>query len=655
MGTSFSLRREHSMIELKGLTKSFNGRKILDSIDLILPNQGLFLVQGENGCGKTTLFTILALLDKDYSGSYLYDGKNVASLSGKEIAQIRWNDISYLRQKDNYLPFLSMEENSVLDGFLTEGKAPVCKEKKKLTETSEGESMLALLETYLKPGKRIYLLDEVLDHLDLPNRKAIISKLLDLSKKALVLIVTHDSLLVKEQTGIIRISSGKLLVDAKEKVSSESPLSQPKKTHFSLPLFFRSLKQGIVLQVLYFLLLIFGLGATYTPLEAMTYPYNRMLETAVTTETYLFQVDGVDSSLKDLDKTHVFSGIEALIFSDTLPEDGSVHVQSQKKTGKGLLYRGVGRDYSLDTVVDASLPFDGYFINYQSYLAMARKQQPDFLTLYVKSSSENIIYRKLFGTKALFEASYGLSLSKEITDGSLTYFFQDNQISQDAVPQIHAMDLSAVFPQTMSSTVLSSTEFTAKKTLPKESCLLSDADFQSLTEACLLPDSQILWMTPENKSLLCAYLYQHRLNPWYYQTPLALKSNYLTMTAIRDKSLTEFLLILLFFVAYSLFLAYFYVSNELSFRQAEKNLLYQHGNTKTKVLLYFLLRQFIPVVLAVILGYPLSILMWGAADKTMFAYYPAPTGYCVLLALGILVLQGLCLTLHYFWTEKNKW
>lgn len=48
------------MIEIKNLSKDYNGKQALDSINIVLPTNCLVSVIGNNGSGKTTLLRILS-------------------------------------------------------------------------------------------------------------------------------------------------------------------------------------------------------------------------------------------------------------------------------------------------------------------------------------------------------------------------------------------------------------------------------------------------------------------------------------------------------------------------------------------------------------------------------------------------------------------
>ncbi len=76
-------------IDVAGLCKSFAGERVLDGIDLSIPNGGSLVLLGESGSGKTlTLKCIMGLVKPD-SGAIRIDGRDTVGLSGRERDQFR--------------------------------------------------------------------------------------------------------------------------------------------------------------------------------------------------------------------------------------------------------------------------------------------------------------------------------------------------------------------------------------------------------------------------------------------------------------------------------------------------------------------------------------------------------------------------------------
>lgn len=77
------------MVEVKHITKSFDGRMVLDDISALFENGKTNLIIGRSGSGKTVLMkNIIGLLHPD-SGQILYDGRDLTAMSKQELAGLR--------------------------------------------------------------------------------------------------------------------------------------------------------------------------------------------------------------------------------------------------------------------------------------------------------------------------------------------------------------------------------------------------------------------------------------------------------------------------------------------------------------------------------------------------------------------------------------
>lgn len=73
------LVEEQPIVKISGLSKAFGEKKVLDSIDLEIPQGKIIGLLGPNGSGKTTLIKILSGFCADYEGEVLIDGKRPAA------------------------------------------------------------------------------------------------------------------------------------------------------------------------------------------------------------------------------------------------------------------------------------------------------------------------------------------------------------------------------------------------------------------------------------------------------------------------------------------------------------------------------------------------------------------------------------------------
>ena len=72
------------MIKIQNLSKKYNDFYVLKNINLSLPSKGLIGISGESGSGKTTLLNAISLIDDEYEGEIIVNGKNILKYSKKE-------------------------------------------------------------------------------------------------------------------------------------------------------------------------------------------------------------------------------------------------------------------------------------------------------------------------------------------------------------------------------------------------------------------------------------------------------------------------------------------------------------------------------------------------------------------------------------------
>lgn len=96
------------LLEIKNLSKSFGGRKVVDGVDLNIKHGEIVGLLGPNGAGKTTSFHMITGLVKPESGSIFFDEQNITSLSMHDRCA---KGIGYLSQEPSIFRKLSVEDN----------------------------------------------------------------------------------------------------------------------------------------------------------------------------------------------------------------------------------------------------------------------------------------------------------------------------------------------------------------------------------------------------------------------------------------------------------------------------------------------------------------------------------------------------------------
>ncbi len=104
-----------NMIQLSNLDKEYfvEGEKIsvLKNINLNIAKGEFIAIMGRSGSGKSTLLNILGLLDNDYHGVFLLEGRDITKQSDKEISKLRNHMIGFVFQKFNLLDRYTIYEN----------------------------------------------------------------------------------------------------------------------------------------------------------------------------------------------------------------------------------------------------------------------------------------------------------------------------------------------------------------------------------------------------------------------------------------------------------------------------------------------------------------------------------------------------------------
>lgn len=103
-------------IELKNINKFVKVKnkklKILDDINLTIEDNTNLFITGPSGAGKSTLLKILGLIDPDFDGSYLINGKDIKSYSKKDLREIKKNKFAFIFQE-----YVLLEEESLLNNL----------------------------------------------------------------------------------------------------------------------------------------------------------------------------------------------------------------------------------------------------------------------------------------------------------------------------------------------------------------------------------------------------------------------------------------------------------------------------------------------------------------------------------------------------------
>ena len=126
------------MIEMIDIKKRYinSDKNIIDGCTAIFDIGKRYALFGENGSGKTTFVKILGLLDKNFSGTYRIEGKDVLSMSGSDIARLR-NEVFGFMFQDNKLLENESAYNNIFIPHIYSKKYRYFERKKRVIEIAE--------------------------------------------------------------------------------------------------------------------------------------------------------------------------------------------------------------------------------------------------------------------------------------------------------------------------------------------------------------------------------------------------------------------------------------------------------------------------------------------------------------------------------------
>ena len=221
------------VIRLTSLTKRYGfddtTHNALDEVTLNIQKGEFIAVMGPSGCGKTTLLNVIGLLDRADEGDYELDGVSVESLSGKQHARIRSNQIGIVFQSFNLIHRLTVLENVALP--LTYKRMPRTKRLERASEVlktfhlqereyympwqlSGGQMQRVAIARALVNYPSIILADEPTGNLDSRSSHVIMEELSELHKQGnTIIMVTHNPNLTSYASRVISMLDGKIASD----------------------------------------------------------------------------------------------------------------------------------------------------------------------------------------------------------------------------------------------------------------------------------------------------------------------------------------------------------------------------------------------------------------------------------------------------------
>jgi len=175
------------ILEVKGLSKTIDGIKVLNNLDLVVNKGDKIAFVGGNSIAKTTLLQILSGEIKPDSGSFRWGVTITHSYFPKENSTYFSKDLSLIDWLCQYPPH---EGESFARGFLGRMLFSGDEATKMTSVLSGGEKVRCMLSRMMLTNANVLLLDEPTNHLDLESITALNNSLINFSE--VILFTSHD-------------------------------------------------------------------------------------------------------------------------------------------------------------------------------------------------------------------------------------------------------------------------------------------------------------------------------------------------------------------------------------------------------------------------------------------------------------------------------
>jgi putative ABC transport system ATP-binding protein len=219
------------MLHMRALSRTYRTDTVettaLDAIDLdIMPGE-FVAIMGPSGCGKSTLLNLMGMLDSPTSGSYVFDGKEVAGLSEAKLAEVRKASIGFIFQSFNLVDELSVRENVEL--ALLYHAVPAAERRRRTEEVmdrvgiahrarhfpsqlSGGQQQRVAVARALVAEPKLILADEPTGNLDTNHGEEVMKMLQTLNAQgSTIVMVTHSPSHADYASRVVNMLDGRIL------------------------------------------------------------------------------------------------------------------------------------------------------------------------------------------------------------------------------------------------------------------------------------------------------------------------------------------------------------------------------------------------------------------------------------------------------------
>ena len=217
-----------NVLEFKNVTKSYkdgnNEIEALKETNFKIEEGQFIAIIGPSGSGKSTFLTLAGGLQTPSKGQIIINGKDYTNLSEKERAKLRFNDIGFVLQASNLVPFLTAKQQLELVDRINKNNKQTIQDKHSLfkelgiehlenklpKDLSGGERQRLAIARALYNDPAIILAEEPTASLDSDRAFEVVDLLSKecREKNKSIIMVTHDNRMIEKCDHVYRMKDG---------------------------------------------------------------------------------------------------------------------------------------------------------------------------------------------------------------------------------------------------------------------------------------------------------------------------------------------------------------------------------------------------------------------------------------------------------------